>query len=105
MLSTRTQKIQPDWWSKSLAAILLGLLISYGVIGIFAWFGPDNLTETLSNERALWRTYFNMWMIAPIWLLIISFSFMFRSGLRAWLSLGAANLIVYSLLVLKWGLI
>lgn len=98
------KRIPPDWWSKSLAAVLLGLLLTYGIIGLFAWFGPDNLNQTLSSERTLWRTQFNMWMLPPIWLLIISFSFMFQTGLRAWVSLGTVNLIVYSILMIHWVL-
>ena len=88
-------KIQPDWWSKSLAGIFLGVLLSYGLIALFAWFGPDNLNDTLSNDRTSWRTQFNMWLVAPIWLTIISFTYLFRTGKQAWLKLGLANVIVY----------
>lgn len=95
----KPQKIQPDWWSKSLAAILLGALLSYGLIGLFAWLGPDNLQQPLSNERALWRVQFNMWMISPVWLLIIAFTYMFQSGKKAWIKLGLANVLVYALLI------
>jgi hypothetical protein len=98
------KRIRPDWWSKSLAAVFLGLLLTYGIIALFAWFGPDNLNQTLSSERAMWRTQFNMWMVPPIWLLIISFSYLFQTGLRAWVSLGAVNLIVYSILMIHWVL-
>ena len=90
-------KIKPDWWSKSLASVLLGLLLSYGIIAIFAWFGPDNLNQALSSERLLWRTQFNMWLVTPIWLCIIAFSFLFQSGKHAWLKLGLANLVVYGI--------
>jgi hypothetical protein len=43
---------------------------------------------------------FVMWMMAPVWGLTLAFCFLFRSGLRAWLWLGGANLLVWSLLML-----
>ena len=69
-------------------------------VALFAWFGPDNLTTSLSNERALWRVQFNMWLITPIWLCVIAFVYLFKSGKVAWLKLGLANVFIYSVWVL-----
>ena len=88
-------KMQADWWSKTLAGIFLGLLLSYGLIALFAWFGPDNVNQTISNERVLWRVQFNMWLVAPIWMCVLSLVYLFRSGKQAWLKLGLANLVIY----------
>lgn len=99
-LSRQQNKIQPGWWSKTLAGVILGLFLSYGLVALFAWFGPDNLTTSLSNERALWRVQFNMWLITPIWLCVIAFVYLFKSGKVAWLKLGLANVFIYSVWVL-----
>ncbi len=92
------EKIQPHWWQKSIAATLLGLTLSYALIGIFAWYGPGGIDAAV-------KVQFNMWMITPIWLTIITFSFMFKTGRHAFIYLGAANLIAYSIFVLlRWSL-
>ncbi|SMH47201.1 hypothetical protein [Azospirillum agricola] len=83
--------IRPDWWSKSLAGTLLGFTLAIALSGLFAWAGPG-------GPRALNKIQFNMWMVAPIWLGVVSFCFLFRSGLRAWLWLGGANLLAYAAL-------
>jgi hypothetical protein len=36
-----------------------------------------------------------MWMVPPIWLGVLSFCFLFRSGLSAWLWLGGANILTF----------
>ncbi|MBQ4809712.1 hypothetical protein A7985_04270 [Pseudoalteromonas luteoviolacea] len=81
-------KIQPHWWSKTFAGIIAGFLLSIGIVGIFAWLGPDGLTQPISEETRLWKTQFNMWVITPIWLTILSFVYLFRTGVQAWCWLG-----------------
>ncbi|MFS1702994.1 hypothetical protein [Alteromonas sp. AMM-1] len=87
------EKIQPHWFTKSVAATLLGLLFSFALIGLFAWYGPGGIQSPN-------KVQFNMWMISPVWLLILSFSFLFRTGWRAVLMLGAANLVAWAVFLL-----
>ena len=87
------EKIQPHWWTKSLACAVLGLTFAFAVVGIFAWYGPGGIQSPN-------KVQFNMWMISPVWLLILSFSFLFRTGMRAVLVLGAANLIAWATFLL-----
>ncbi|WP_348633892.1 hypothetical protein [Shewanella sp. WXL01] len=54
-------KIQPHWWRKSLISFFLGLLLSYGIVALFAWFGPGGLEMDM-------KVQFNMWMLSVIWL-------------------------------------
>ncbi len=92
------EKIQPHWWTKSLAGAVLGLTLAFAVVGIFAWYGPGGI-------QAPNKVQFNMWMISPVWLLILSFSFLFRTGMRAVLVLGAVNLIAWAtFLLLRYSL-
>ena len=92
MASRKPQaEIRPDWWSKSLGVILLGFAMAVALSGLFAWAGPGGV-------QAVNKFQFNMWLIAPLWLGIVSFGFLFRSGLRCWLWLGGANLLAYAAL-------
>lgn len=101
---SQAEKVQSDWLGKSLAGIILGLALSFGLVGLFAWLGSDGLTQTISVEKQSWRTQFNMWMVSPIWLLILSFVFMFKNYKQAVLWLGGANIVVYVLLYFVRGM-
>jgi hypothetical protein len=83
--------IAPDWWSKTLAGVILGFSLSLGLVGLFAWLGPGGI-------HALEKSQFVMWMITPIWMLILSFIYLCRGGLRAILYLLVANGLVHTLL-------
>ncbi len=87
------EKIRPDWWSKSLVGVVLGFCLAVGLVGLFAWFGPGGINADAKNQ-------FNMWMIAPLWMLILSFSYLFRTGMRAFLWLAGANVLTYSMMFL-----
>lgn len=84
-------KLQPDWWTKSLAGLILGFTLALGLVGLFAWFGPGGIDADT-------KVQFNMWLITPIWLLVLSFSFMFKTGLRAIGYLGLFNVLTYIVL-------
>ncbi|WKD26081.1 hypothetical protein NDQ71_20035 [Pseudoalteromonas sp. KG3] len=93
---TAEQKIQPHWWVKTIAGVILGLTLSYAFVAIFAWFGPGGLTATA-------KVQFNMWIIAPIWLLILSLTYLFKTGAKAFIYLLFANLISYGVFfILRW---
>ncbi|QTL34811.1 hypothetical protein [Pseudoalteromonas viridis] len=97
--------IQADWLSKTLAGLIGGALLSFSIIGLFAWFGPSGLSSPLSNAELLWKTQFNMWLSVPIWLLILSFSYLFKSGAQAWFYLLSASFAGYSILAILRGLL
>ena len=84
-------KLQPDWWTKSLVGLILGFTLALGLVGLFAWFGPGGIDADT-------KVQVNMWLIAPIWLLILSFSFLFKTGLRAFGYLGSLNILTYIVL-------
>lgn len=93
---TAEQKIQPHWWLKTLAGTILGLTLTYALIAIFAWFGPGGISAPA-------KVQFNMWIITPFWLLILSFSYLFKTGLKAIVYLTIANVIAYGLFItLRW---
>lgn len=87
----RPASIRADWWSKTLAGAVLGWTLALALCGLFAWLGPDGIAAPQKSQ-------FVMWMIAPVWMLIFSLVYLFRSGARAALWLGAGNLVAYALL-------
>lgn len=82
--------IRPDWVSKTLAGVLLGLTLAMAISGVFSQLALDMPLPT--------RGQLMMWMVPPIWLGVCSGVYFFASGLRAWLWLGGANLIAYGLM-------
>ena len=85
----RTSK---DWLPKALAGLILGFALAIGLSGLFAWFGPGG------HWAGAGKTQITMWMVSPLWCLILSLCFLFRDGRAAWLWLGGANVLVYALL-------
>jgi len=87
------QRLQSrHWFGKSCAGVLLGFGLAVALSGLFAWLGPGGIAADSG------KTQFNMWLISPIWAGVLSFVFLFRDSLRAWLWLGAANLAAFGLL-------
>ncbi|WP_440224284.1 hypothetical protein ACQQ2N_03465 [Dokdonella sp. MW10] len=76
-------------WAKSLAAALLGLPLTAGIIGFVVLLGPGRL-ETITLPWLL--------MSFPVWIGVMSLAFVFRTGLRAWLWLGGATFACYALI-------
>ncbi|ALO43069.1 hypothetical protein [Pseudoalteromonas phenolica] len=95
-MSQVTQKIQPQWWGKTAVGVFLGLALSYGIVALIVWFGPDGINGQLSDQRLFWKTQFNMWIVTPIWMLIVSFIYMFKTTKQAFISLLSANVIIYT---------
>ncbi len=88
-----SEKIQPHWWSKTFAGIILGLSLSYALVFLFAWYGHGGIDAPV-------KVQFNMWLISPIWLLILSFTYLFKTGLKAMSYLLLANILAYGVFFL-----
>jgi len=91
MTTNNTKHIKPHWWRKSIAGLVLGYTLALGLAGLFAWYGPGGIAP--GN-----KTQFNMWIIAPMWMLIFSLSFLFKTGNRALIWLTIANIATFGLL-------
>ena len=83
--------MKADWWSKTFAGAFLGGTLALALAGLFAWIGPGGID-------APEKVQFVMWMMAPVWMAVFSTVYLFRTGLRAILWLGGANLAAYGLL-------
>ncbi|WP_038207520.1 MULTISPECIES: hypothetical protein [Xenophilus] len=81
--------IRRDWLSKSIAGTLLGFTLAVAVSGLL-----DLATQALPLAT---RGQLSMWLVPPVWFGVLSLCFLFGSGARAWLWLGAANAAVFGL--------
>jgi hypothetical protein len=96
MTRSKPAPIQRDWVSKTLAGALLGLALALGASGVFSQLNAD-MPLPVRGQLA-------MWMVAPVWLGTLGSVYFFQSGLRAWLWLAGASLLIHgALLVLRWN--
>lgn len=82
--------LRHDWVAKILAGTLLGFTLGLGCSGLFI-----HLAAGLPMGA---KAQLAMWLVVPVWLGVLSLVFLFRTGLRAWLWLGGANLAVFGAL-------
>jgi hypothetical protein len=84
-------------WGRATAGILPGFLLSAGVVGLICWGLPGGWEETVVP---------GLIAFFPLWMGMIGASFMFASGKRAWLVLGALALLslgaLWALQALQW---
>ena len=81
------------WFGKSCAGVVLGFGLALSLSGLFAWWGPGGI------EGGTGKLQFNMWLMAPVWGLVLGLVYLFRDSLRAWLWLGAANVLGFTALL------
>lgn len=88
--------IRPDWFSKTLGGLLLGLALALAASALYS-----DMTASMPLPT---RGQLVMWMVPPIWMGVFSGVYFFTSGLRAWLWLGGANVLAWGvLLAMRWG--
>jgi len=75
-----------NWFGKASAGLVLGYVLSIGLAGLVFFLGHPGGSDKLQ---------FVMWAVAPVWCLVLGFCFLFRSGRRAWMWLGAASAAVW----------
>lgn len=81
-----------NWFGKAGAGAVAGFFLALAICGMLVQFGP--LEVGFFSARA----QLTMWLMAPLWALILSFCFLFHNGARAWTWLGGANLLLWGLL-------
>jgi hypothetical protein len=81
-----------DWLAKTSAGALLGFSLALLCSALLDWACAALPPGT--------RAQFAMWVVTPVWLGVLSSCFLFRSGARAWLFLGGANLLALGALSL-----
>lgn len=85
----RSFPAKKDWLQKTLAGVFAGLAIAFVCVGFFVWYGPGSIE---SGDK----TQFAMWLVTPLWLVILAWVYLFPSGQRAWLVLGSITAVLYT---------
>ncbi|MBD9382383.1 hypothetical protein IB258_14095 [Achromobacter sp. ACM02] len=94
MKPVKPAPIRRDWISKSLAGALLGFALAMGA--------SATLAALTAGIPLATRSQLAMWLVPPVWLGVASTVYFFASGLRAWIWLGGACVLLYGgLLVAK----
>ncbi|MEE4451006.1 hypothetical protein [Novosphingobium resinovorum] len=81
-----------DWLGKASAGLVLGFVLALGLSGLLAW--AIGVSDTFFSARG----QLAMWSMSPVWCIVLSLCFLFRSGLRAWAVLGLASAAVWAAL-------
>jgi len=82
--------LSKGWLGKTLAGSICGLALALVASGFFML--PDTKYNTVFDKYQI-----AMWMVPPIWLAVLSFCYLFRDALRAWLWLGGASVLGFAL--------
>ncbi|MBK6707927.1 MAG: hypothetical protein IPG54_10800 [Sphingomonadales bacterium] len=85
----KPQLTAKNWFGKVSAGLILGFLLALGASGLFRTLG--GVDEAFFSTRG----QFSMWMMAPVWALVVSLVFLFRTSLRAWGWLALANVVLW----------
>ena len=86
------------WFGKTMAGVVLGFGLALALSGLFAWFSSGGIAGGGGKVQ------FVMWLMAPVWALVLSFVYLFRDSLRAWLWLGAGNTLAFAALwCVRWA--
>ena len=89
----KSDTLQRDWLSKSLAGLLFGLLLGIAVGG---WIAPRGPISQMDLQVQL-----AMWIVVPVWATVQGAVFLFSSGRRAWLWLALLTLLVIAPLLTR----
>lgn len=81
MAAKNTKYTSKDWFFKVLAALLPGALFTYGLAGVVGLLCHANGSPQSASGQYL------MWLAALVWCLLLSFCFLFRTALQAWVVL------------------
>lgn len=88
------------WVGKVSAAVIPGFALALaGSVALRELAGVGDAFVDAGGQIA-------MWSVAPLWAMLLSFCFLFRSGVQAWLSLCGGNLLVWAtILLVRSGLL
>ncbi len=88
------RKIEGHWIGKTSAGIVCGFVLALAASGLLVRVGPGSSADAAKAETA-------MLVVPLVWTAAFSAAYVFRTGLRAWLWLGAvsvATLVVFEVL-------
>lgn len=86
------------WAGKGLAGLVLGGALAAGLMGVFGvLFHADTQFRTAAAQIL-------RWFPGPVWGVVLALSFLFRSPVKAWTTLGVLNAVVWATYLLLRGI-
>jgi hypothetical protein len=89
----RPETLSRDWLSKTLAGGAGGFGLGIAASGLLVCLTPGSLDVQNKFQVA-------MWLVPPVWIAVMSATYLFRTGSRAWAGLGSANAFGFAMLAL-----
>jgi hypothetical protein len=83
---TTKPKISGHWTGKTTAGIVCGFTLALALSGLLVRLAPGSSGDATKAETA-------MLSVPLVWTAVFSAAYLFRTGLRAWLGLGALSLL------------
>jgi predicted membrane channel-forming protein YqfA (hemolysin III family) len=87
---TKKPKVEGHWIGKTTAGVICGFIVALALSGLLVRLAPSASVDAAKAETA-------MLFVPLVWTGVFSVAYLFRSGLRAWLWLGAASLATLAL--------
>ncbi|MDH0030389.1 MULTISPECIES: hypothetical protein [unclassified Acinetobacter] len=85
------QKIQPDWWTKTLVGLFLGLSFAVAIGALVFLLTLPHVERSLPGQLA-------MWSIPWVWLFVFFIAYFIPKGWQSLVIFSIANIIAYALL-------
>ncbi|KAA8735617.1 hypothetical protein F4V57_02160 [Acinetobacter qingfengensis] len=95
MIKTK-QKIQPDWWTKTFAGLILGLSLSIAIGSLISIVSMGHFDRMLVPQLG-------MWAIPWLWMIVFFAAYFFQKGWHAVLCYFILNIITFSCVFLLRG--
>lgn len=87
-----------DWLGKGSAGLLLGFVIALGASGLL------KLATGVGDTFFSTKGQLSMWLMSPVWAIVLSLCFLFASTRRAWGWLALLAGAIWGLLFVAGGL-
>ena len=88
--AAKKAKVEGHWIGKTSAGVICGFIVALALSGLLVRLAPSASIDAAKAETA-------MLFVPLVWTGIFSVAYLFRSGLLAWLWLGAASLATLTL--------
>ncbi|MBN3763599.1 hypothetical protein [Burkholderia sp. Ac-20365] len=86
----KKHKVEGHWIGKTTAGAICGFIIALALSGLLVRLAPGASIDAAKAETA-------MLFVPLVWTGVFSVAYLFRSGLRAWLWLGAASVVTLAI--------
>lgn len=90
-MSLYNQKLQPDWWTKTITGLILGLTFAIAIATIIFLLALPYIERNTLSQVA-------MWSIPWIWLSVFFAAYYIPKGWQSLVIFSIANVLAYALI-------